>query len=276
MKSKRNRDISVIVILYNTPLKKIISLKQYKNFRLIILEQGSILKSKKEIQKLLGFKFRYYHSKKNLGLSKGINFLIKKTKTKYCMITEPDIIINESSILKLKKTLKLKKDFLLVGPNYSSKKILTKYRIVKNIDTSCVLFDRKKILKFNFYDEDFFFFWQDVDLVKRINNSKFKMIINSNSFAKHFMSGSSNTSIYINLLREKGYKYGELIFDYKYKKLRTIKILRQLVQSSFRIFFYFIILNKGMVIRNFGYFLGIFEFFNFILKKNLKNFFNFA
>ena len=158
MISKFNKDITVVVILYNTPSSKILNLKQYKNFKLIILEQGTISNSKKKIEKLLNFKFRYYYLKKNLGLSKGINFLIKKTKTKYCMITEPDIQINEKSIFNLKKTIKFNNNFLLVGPNYGNKKIAKRYKIVKNIDTSCVLFETKKILKFKFYDEDFFLF----------------------------------------------------------------------------------------------------------------------
>ena len=41
MKLKMQKDITVIVILFNTPFKKIINLKQYKNFNLIIFEQGT-------------------------------------------------------------------------------------------------------------------------------------------------------------------------------------------------------------------------------------------
>ena len=194
MRFKFHRDITIVLILYNTPSKIIHTLRQYKKFNLIILEQGPIKKSKKVIQKILGFNFKYFYSKKNLGLSKGINFLIKKAKTKYCMVSEPDIIINESSIINLKKTLKLNANFLLAAPNYNKKKTFKNYKIVKKIDTSCVFFNRKTMLKFKFYDEDFFFFWQDIDLIERINNSKYKIVINSNSYAKHFMSGSSLSS----------------------------------------------------------------------------------
>ena len=140
MRSRLNKDITALVILYNTPLKKIVNLRQYKNFKLIILEQGSISNSKKEIRKILGFEFKYFHSKKNLGLSKGINFLIKKSKTKYCLITEPDIIIDRYSIVNLKKTLLLKKNYLITGPRYEKKKTIKKVQILKNIDLSCVFF----------------------------------------------------------------------------------------------------------------------------------------
>ena len=49
----------------------------------------------------------------------------------------------------------------------------------------------------------FSFFWTDTDLVKRVNESNYKMAISKNSFALHKMSTSSNNKISINLLREK-------------------------------------------------------------------------
>ena len=267
MKAKLDKEITVIIILYNTPEKTIHNLKQYKNFRLMILDQGSLNDSKKKIQNILGFKFKYYHSKKNLGLSKGINFLIKKTKTKYCMTTEPDIFIDQKSILNLKKNIRLKKNFLIVSPSYSKNKRFKNYKISKNIDLSCVLFETKKMIKFKFYDDDFFFFWTDIDLIKRINNSNFEMIEAKNSFAKHQMSRSSKTTLYVNFLRDKSYKYGELVFDYKYNKLRLLKIIRQLFQNLIGICFYLVIFNKKKIFRNIAYFIGILNFVFFYLKK---------
>ena len=275
MKLKMQKDITVIVILFNTPFKKIINLKQYKNFNLIIFEQGTQQSSIREIKKILDFKFNYFYSKKNLGLSKGMNFLIKKTKTKYCFITEPDISINEKSIINLKKTIKLNNNLLLVGPSYKKKKTKKNFQITKQIDLSCVLFETKKMRKFNLYDEDFFFFWTDTDLVKRVNESNYKMAISKNSFALHKMSTSSNNKISINLLREKSYKYGELIFDYKHGSLRALKIVRQLFQSFLKTLFFLIILDKKNFSINCGYIFGILNFLIYLLKKKLKFFPNF-
>jgi len=204
-----------------------------------------------------------------LGLSKGINLLIKKTKTKYCLISEPDILIKEKSIINLKKIIKSKKSFLLVGPKYNKKKVKGNYELTKKIDSSCVLFETKKLVKFKFYDEDFFFFWADVDLVKRINTSHFKMAVANASFAKHYMSSSSKKKMYVNFLRDKSYKYGELVFDYKYGNFRVLKIIRQLIQCLVRTLFYAIILNKNNFSKNAGYLIGTFEFLFFFLKKFL-------
>ena len=267
MSLRINKNITVLIILYNTPLEKIINLKQYETFKLIILEQGSLNNSKKKIKKILGFNFRYFHLKKNLGLSKGINYLIRKSKTKYSLITEPDIIINKDSIINLKKTLLLKENYLIASPRHNKQKKIKKNIITKKIDLSCVLFETKKILRFNFYDEDFFFFWTDVDLIKRINDSNFEMVISKNSYVKHFMSSSSSFSMYVNFLRDKSYKYGELVFDYKYNNLRFLKVFRQLIQSSLKSIIFLFLFDGNKFLKNSGYFCGIIEFLFYFLKK---------
>ena len=190
------------------------------------------------------------------------------------MITEPDILINEKSIINLKKTILLNKDFVLSGPRFLNKnlnkKMYKKFKISKKIDLSCVLFKTKTFKKINFYDEDLFFFWTDVDLIRRINQLGLKMVISRNSFAKHFMSTSSNNSFYVKLSREKSFKYGEFVYDYKCGKLRFLKVIRQTIQNISKTIFYIIFFKKENMIKNLGYLIGIFEFLFFYFSKLLK------
>ena len=46
---------------------------------------------------------------------------------------------------------------------------------VKSINAACFLFDVKKIKKVGFFDEDFFLYWEDIFLMKKINKSKYKI-----------------------------------------------------------------------------------------------------
>ena len=84
---------------------------------------------------------------------------------------------------------------------------------------------------------------------KRVNRSNFKMVISNNSHAKHFMSASSETTIYVNFLREKSYKLGEFIFDYKYDNVRFLKIFRQFFQSFLKSLIFMILLNKKKFLK---------------------------
>ena len=45
--------------------------------------------------------------------------------------------------------------------------------------------DAKKVKKIGFLTKIFFLYWEDKDLMERVNKSNFKMIRQSNSFAYH-------------------------------------------------------------------------------------------
>tara|TARA_B100000029_G_scaffold422941_1_gene429906 strand:+ start:2645 stop:3454 length:810 start_codon:yes stop_codon:yes gene_type:complete len=268
--------ISVILVLYKTPLSKLKNIKKYNKFNLFIFEQEGSEKKGEILKNKLKFKFNYFFSKKNIGLPRAVNFLIDKVKTKYCLMTEPDIEINHKSILKLEKYIKKDKKFIIAGPiyikkknkNLNKKKINLNYKIKNFIDPSCVLFNVKLVKKIKFYDEDFYFYWDDIDLMERINKSKYKIIELQNTFAFHEESTSSESSIKIKLIKYVNFKYGELLFDYKHKKLRLIKILRQFCQNLVFTFFNLILFRK-IFFKNIGYLIGIIKFILFfIFKKN--------
>ena len=71
--------------------------------------------------------------------------------------------------------IKRKKETILITPNLSKKKNNKSFEYVKNIDAACVLFDVEKMKKIGFFDEDYFLYWEDIDLIQRINNSKYKI-----------------------------------------------------------------------------------------------------
>ena len=126
---KKNEDITVILTLYKTPKEKISNLNQYKNFKNILFAQESDDSFKKELKKNFDFKFDYYSSRKNIGLSKSSNFLLKKVKTKYCLFTQADITIKEKSINSLKMILSKNNDTIFIGPNF--KNIKSKNKSIK-------------------------------------------------------------------------------------------------------------------------------------------------
>ena len=150
MSENSDKDISIIITLYKTPTKNIKLLRQYEGYKVLIFDQATNNDSKEKIGNLLKFNFEYYSSKKNLGLSKSTNFLLSKVKTKYCLFTQPDITINDQTIKKLKKIIKLKKNIIFAGPiiqtkkNYNHKPAKNIYKIKKKLDASCLLCDVKK------------------------------------------------------------------------------------------------------------------------------------
>ena len=271
---KKNEDITVIITLYKTPKAKIINLIQYKNFENILFDQESDISSKKNLRKTLNFKFRYYSSKKNIGLSKSSNFLLKKVKTKYCLFTQADIKINEKSIHLLKKILSKNNDTIFVGPNFKRNKSINnskKYSFVKKLDAACMLCDVKKLKRIGFFDEDFFLYWEDIFLMNKINKSRYKMIFAKNIKAIHSGGKSTESNLKIEFIRNSNFKYGELLYDHKLTKLRLLKVIRQLFQNIIFLIVNIFSFKKNNFFQNLAIITGILKFLNFYL---LKKFFS--
>ncbi len=263
-----SNDISIILTIYKTPITKVNNLKNYKDFKLFIFEQEGSKISKKKISDKLNFKFQYFSDKKNIGLAKSSNLLLKKVKTKYCLFTQPDIRINRKNIIKLSKFLKENKKAILVTPNLSKKKLKKNKEIefVKKIDAACILFDVKKIKEIGLFDEDYFLYWEDIDLMKRINISNFKMILANNIFAEHEGGRSTINQDKITYLRSKNFTYGEFVYDLKNNKLRSIKVIRKSIQNLFLFFFNIMKFQLKGSLKNLANLNGILKFIFYYLK----------
>ena len=263
------KNISTILTLYKTPLNKLNNLKQYKDFKLFLFEQEGNKFSEKKLRKILKFKFKYYFSKKNIGLSKASNFLLSRVKSKYLLFTQPDVLIKKKEILNLQKIFRINKDIIFVTPNMfqNKKSKKNKIRYTKKIKAACVLCDVEKLKKIEFFDEDFFLYWEDIDLMKRINHLEYKMVVAENIFAVHHSSQSSENNIKIQHLRTLNFIFGELVYDLKYQKIKFIKVARKLVQNFILFFFNLIRFQLKDSLNNFSKICGTLKFILYYIKK---------
>ena len=276
IKKNNNKNITVIITLYKTPKEKILNLIQYKNFKNIWFNQESNRFYKKKLKQIVGFEFRYYSAKKNIGLSKASNFLLNKVNTKYCLFTQADITINEKSIKKLAKILSRNNEAVIIAPNIKNKlkNKSQQYQYVKQLDLACILCDVKKLKKIGFFDEDFFLYWEDIFLMDRINRSNYKMIIANNVNAIHSGGKSTQNSQKIQFIRVVNFKYGELLYDYKSLKLRQLKVYRQFLQNMIFLFTNAFMLKKIQSLRNLAIMLGILKFIKFFFMKKVFSLIN--
>ena len=259
------KDITVIITLYKTPIKKIKALNQYKNFNVIIFAQEAGKNYQNIIKKNSLIKFKYFFSTNNIGLPKATNYLISKVKTKYFLFTQADILIDDKSIKYLKNGFKYRKDLIFTGPSFKNKR-KKGFQIKDKLDAACMLCDTKKTKKIGFFDEDFFLYWEDIFLMRKINLSKFKMLQSYKAIAKHPSGASSVSNMKVKFVRDLNFKYGEYLFDLKTKKFRIIKLLRQLFQNLIIFPFSCLILKKNIAVKNIANVLGIIKFIIFCLK----------
>ena len=265
-----NSDITIVLLLYNTPLTLIKNLEKLKKFEIIILDQSNDFHFKKKVTKVLPNIKKYYLSKNNIGFAKGINSLVKKVKTKYFFCTQPDVFINEKSIVELKKTfLRNKKNSIVTIPLINKKKKGLKDIEVKSMIGASFLGNKKRFIEVGMFDEDFFFYWEDIEFSKRIKRFGYKIFESQKSLAIHNNGNSSKETYKTMFIRSKNFIFGELVFDLKCKKIRILKILRKFMQSTLFILINFFLLRFKKVNTNFAKLCGIISFLFLIIKKYL-------
>ena len=277
----KHKDITIIILLYNTPKKLLKNFKSYKSFNILILDQSNDFKTKKRLEKILP-NIKYYGIKKvNKGYASAQNYLIRKVKTKYFFSTQSDVSLSANSIIKLKKTIiKFSKSCIISVPKISGmkntkiikKKNTKKEYAIKNMIGAAFMADKKKFIKLGMYDQNFFFYWEDIDLSHRIMQSRYNIYLNKDSAANH-TSGTSTKNNFKNFeIRNINFKFGEYFFLSKIGKLRFIKIIRQLILNLVFSQFYFILFNFKKKFKYICFFFGIIKFFycKIVLKIQLS------
>lgn len=161
----------------------------YENFELLVRDDGSIDQTRKILDSIRDERLKIYTSSKNIGLTKSLNLLIKKSKgTLIARQDSDDISLDDRFEIQVKKLINDNYDAVLsrafvkdsnsVRPNFSHylpKKYLIKF---KNPFIHGTLLIRKRVLiDLGMYDENFIFA-QDYKLMKSLieNSIRFKVI----------------------------------------------------------------------------------------------------
>ena len=163
----------------------------------------------------------------------------------------------------------MNKKAICVSPTNFKKKKSKSYEVKEKVDFSCIMIDVKKMKKIGFFDEDYFLYWEDIDLINRIKQSKYCMLQANRVHFKHHSSSSSEDTDEIAIIRNKNYIYGEFLHDYKNNKFKIHKILRKTFQNIFLFFFNILIFRIKHSKINAAKLLGINKFIFFYLRKNL-------
>ena len=130
------------------------------------------------------------------------------------------------------------------------------------------MLDVKKIKKISFFDEDFFLYWEDIFLMKKINKSKYQIAFVNQAKAVHEIGKSTEKNYKIFLIRNINFKYGEYLFDYKMNQFRHVKILRNIIRFPFYFIFFVLTFQFLKSYIKLSEFLGALKFIYFYLSNN--------
>ena len=200
-----DQKLSILIILYEENFEMINKcLEKIKDLKIIIIDNANDKSLKDKVIKK--FKIhKYFLNKKNIGFSKAANQGIKVCETEYLLILGVDCLITYSDIEQLMFAKEKYKDCFLTSPTiYDHTGKLTynggalnenspKNEVIKNsgdvcldaVLTTAILFKVKDIINIGLLDEEFFLYFVDIDLCKRIKSIKKSIIQVHSSKAIH-------------------------------------------------------------------------------------------
>ena len=241
--------LTIVIVLYRESFNLVSNtLSKIKNFKIIIIDNDNNNDLKKKI--LSNFKIdQYILNKKNIGFSAGYNQGLKLSTTKFSLVLGPDCIIFEKDIfLLIKKLIKFDNTLIVSPTSYDEKNNLTyaggplpengnKDKVftisgdvcVDNTLGACMLFRTNDLKeKKLFFDENFFLYFSDDDLCRRVKSMKKSIIqvFDAKCIHQHGKIKVKNTYIK-KFIREYNFCFDQLYYFYKinqhYYLISTLK-----------------------------------------------------
>ena len=199
-----------------------------------------------------------YNSGKNLGMGVGNNIGIKKSKTRYVMILNPDTILNNDTldqIFKISKSL----DFAILSPisdkdNFPNYKIKNKTNYlekdffeVDQVDGYSMVVDKSKFDE-KFFDENIFMYLENDDLCLRMKKKGEKIFILKNAKINHLGAKAVNEKYYNELEFSRNWHWNWSKFYYRKKHYSFVFAfiigLPSFISACLKCLFYLIFKNK--------------------------------
>ena len=246
-----SKELTIVIVTYKSEEKIFDCLKSIPNeFPVIIVENSDnkifkthIENTHKNVKCLLSGDNKGYSIANNIGLN--------QVKTKYALVLNPDTILDKDALKNFIITASQIKDFWLLGPandqmvNLDFK--INKTQEVNNLKGFAIFFNLSKFDN-KFFDENFFLFFEEIDLCKRVKINNGKIYLDQNIIIKHEGANSVNKKNKIELEKNRNWHWmwSTFYFHKKYRGffLALIIIFPKLISSFFKILFYFLILNK--------------------------------
>ena len=286
-------ELTIVIVTYKTNLDILENCLSSinKNIKILIIENSDYFKNKKELENKFS-NIKILCTGSNLGYGAGNNFGLKQTNTKYALILNPDIICSDDFFLNVDKYLSGNVDFSLIGSVYSehtnyspagffnnkdlkNAKFISEFNLydVDWIAGHTILMDLEKFNKKELFDENFFLFFEELDLCKSIKDRNGKIYMSTNLKVNHLgwkSSFASDKKYEIESIKLRNWHYLWSMFYYNRKNYGYFfalkKSLSRLFRSIVRIIYYSIKFDKKGIATYTYRFLGLIN--SILLKKS--------
>ena len=250
------QDITVIITSFRsgTKIKNCIQSID-KQIRVILVENSNDIEFKKNIEKEFD-NVECILTGSNLGYGRANNIGLKIVRTKYALILNPDTTLHNDAIENFLKVTQKIREFAIIGPyiqeekNYKEKNNfddLTAVPVI-NVKGFAMFLNLSEFKDIGFFDEIFFFYFEEIDLCKRLVNQGKKIYLVPDIIIHHEGGSSHEESIKREMELSRNWHWMWSTFNYhrKYKGffISFLIILPKLSSAIIKVLIYFLIFNK--------------------------------
>ena len=257
------KNITAVIVTFRSEKVIFDCLKSIKNIKKIVVVDNSFDKKLKKKVLLKFPRVNFILSAKNLGYGAGNNIALKKVKTRYAIILNPDTVLLKnciSNLLILAKNLKNK--FSIIAPSvngnvknyglFEDKKIKKQtvkratYFSVDYVKGFAMFLNIQKIKTVGYFDENFFMYLEEIDLCKRLKKINENILVSSDAKSKHRGAKSSNIGFEFEINRNWHWMWSKMYFASKYNGffVARVALIPELIKLIVKTLLYFIFFNK--------------------------------
>ena len=249
-----NKDITAVITSFKSENKIVDCIKSLgSEIEIIIIENSNDKKLKNKLEEKYS-NLKCILSEQNLGYAKGNNLGLSLVKTKYALIINPDATVQSNTIENFIQTAKLKQDFAIIAPFIQEKNQnnLKGFRDgiteVKNVKGFAMFLNLEQFRNIGFFDENFFIYFEEIDLCKRLIQNKKKIFLDTNIIISHAGGTSHEESINYEMEKSRNWHWMWSTF-YFHKKhygyfIALIKILPKFLSAIIKLIYFTLTSNK--------------------------------
>ena len=232
-------EITITIVLYKEKINLIFKcLENIKNFKIIIVDNAGNIFLKKKIEEKCRI-YKYILNKKNYGITIAANQAIRQCDTEYVLILAADCLISDEDISTLLKSHKKYENCFITSPTYYDKESKLNYNggclpeknlgmdvlnlegdvCVETVVDAAILLKKQDIIELGLYDENFFLYYSDFDLCRRILKTKKTIIQIFEAKAQHD-HGEIKVKNFLKkiFIRNYNFTFDELYYFFKINK----------------------------------------------------------
>ena len=185
--------VTIILVVYKSNKKQLNNIlkKIGKKYKIIIVD-NSYNYDFSQIN--IGKNVKIIRSKNN-GNGAGINIALKKCNTKYAIYSDIDVSFEKSFIKNFISAGNKLKNFYLLTPNHENIKSDEEFVEKYSGEAAIMLFNLKKLKTKYLFDEKFFLYFEETDLLTRFKKKKFKSYTVTKLKIKHHRASSIDENI---------------------------------------------------------------------------------